>query len=106
MEKMDCTVKDVLIKRDLSKMEISLIGNLVDTLHHDIKMIHRDMKPSNIGTQLDTEGKITELKFLDCQKVRSLNGYSQRKIKRSISRDWKTFYKHMKKNVKYDRKRK
>jgi hypothetical protein len=75
MEKADCSLKDIYLKRNLKTDEDSIIETLIDTLHKTHKMTHGDMKPSNIGVYLDETGEIIKCCFFDCQKVKDIFSY-------------------------------
>ena len=99
MEKMDCSVKDILLKRNLKKEEQYLIDDLIDTAHHKFKIFHGDMKPSNIGVYLDSRGYIKKCVFLDCAKVRNLKKYDKPTARRMIVHDNYIYDKHIDKNT-------
>lgn len=75
MEKIDCSLKDVCLKRKQSSLshllnchENRVIIQLIDDLHHQ-GMIHGDLKPSNIGITFDPNGQIKRACFFDCSKI-------------------------------------
>ena len=92
MEKMDGSVKDVLLKRSLTTSEDNLIEALINKMHQK-GVTHGDLKPSNIGVFLN-DGQIIECKVLDTQKVR----IRAKKIQKAIDHDWATYRKHYKQN--------
>ena len=99
MERMDCSVKDILLKRNLKREEQNLIDDLIDIAHHKYKVFHGDMKPSNIGVYLDSRGYIRECIFLDCAKVRNLKKYDKNVARRMVIHDNHVYDKHIDKNT-------
>lgn len=91
MEKMDKTVKDVLLKRDLSSKETNKILENIDLLHK-LDVCHGDCKPSNIGVKLKN-GEINKIRFLDLAKCRKISS------NKDVDRDIKTFWQHLKSNT-------
>lgn len=69
MEKIDCSLKDVCLKRKqtplLSCHEKRVITQLIDDLHQH-EMIHGDLKPSNIGVTFGSNDQIKSACFFDC----------------------------------------
>ena len=51
MELMDCSLKDILLRRPLSDMEQNMIKETIDKMHN-MGIIHGDLKPSNLGVSL------------------------------------------------------
>ncbi|AYV82784.1 MAG: hypothetical protein Hyperionvirus2_152 [Hyperionvirus sp.] len=99
MRKMDCTVKDILVRRDLDRGEVDEIERTIERMHKK-GVVHNDLKPSNIGVVLGKSGGIRKCYFLDCQKVR----FGGDQFRKSVKRDWATFYRHWDKNRYDDRK--
>lgn len=103
MARTDCSLKDVLLKKDLSDSEMKLVKKAIEKLHsHGIT--HGDCKPSNIGVYLDALGRVESCVFFDCQKVRHVKDLSSREAEKYRERDFKAFKKHVKKNTEIDRK--
>ncbi len=100
MEKMDCSVKDILLKRDLNHQEFNIIKQTIDTMHKTHGMVHRDMKPSNIGVNLCGLGQIKKCLIFDCQKVANKTNFTSSQFNHLIERDWDIFHKHVKMNSK------
>jgi len=94
MEKLDCSLKQLIKKRSIGHDEEKIIFKMINQLH-SYKIIHGDLKPSNIGVNLDSNGKIIFCCFLDCQKVKR-NCYN---INNYIKRDWHNYYEHKKNNM-------
>lgn len=70
MERLDGSIKDILIQRSLYTAEAKIATRLIKKLHRDHNIIHGDLKPSNVGIILDANDRIVKCLFLDCQKVR------------------------------------
>lgn len=101
MERLDCSVKDILIKRALTDAENKLVKKTINSLHEEHKMVHRDMKPSNLGAYLDTNGMIRRCYVFDCQKMlRSDHCESKRQFDHLVKKDWDIYHKHVKLNRK------
>lgn len=99
MKKLDCSLKDIFKKRNIDEKEDKLIKNMVNKMHIEKKIVHGDMKPSNIAVNLDSAGKIKECYFIDCQKVKSKDKkINDKKFAELIKKDWDSFEKHKKKN--------
>lgn len=96
MERMHCTVKEVLLKRDLKQKEIDKILYTIK-LMHELNICHGDCKPSNIGVMLNEKGIVHKIRFLDLAKGYSTSSSKARK------HDIETFWEHVKKNVEIDR---
>lgn len=87
MERLDCSIKQILIKRELTHHEHDIVNKLIDKLHNKHEIVHGDMKPSNIGVYLNEKGEIKECYFFDCQKVKYKKDYDISTFKRLIDRD-------------------
>jgi tRNA A-37 threonylcarbamoyl transferase component Bud32 len=98
MEKLDGSIKDILLRRSLSSSEAKIALNLIKSLHRDHHLVHGDLKPSNVGVRLDDNGKIKECLFIDCQKVKYRDDHSSDDFQRYIERDRYTFKSHYKQN--------
>lgn len=100
MKKMNCTVKDILLKRDLSENENIIINSLINRLHQTHEIVHRDLKPANIGVFLDSNGWILKCLFLDCCNVRFKSDVSPLEFSRLVKQDWNKYELHTHKNIK------
>lgn len=92
MEYFPETVKSILLKRDLTSDELKRVKQAIKDFHSK-GMCHRDMKPSNIGVTLDSQGKIDRVRFIDLAKAHEI------KHKDEIKRDLDTFERHAKDNT-------
>lgn len=92
MERMTCTVKDILLERDLSKSEMRRIKSKIAKLH-DNGIKHGDMKPSNVGVHLTSSGSIRHIRIIDWAKGEYT---SDEEI---FARDIRTFAAHVEKNI-------
>jgi tRNA A-37 threonylcarbamoyl transferase component Bud32 len=92
MEYLPTTVKGVLLKRNLSAVEMTTIERLINQLHQQ-GVCHGDLKPSNIGIRIGSNGQIDHLRLLDWAKGEVTSDRKRRK------RDRDTFKKHVKKNI-------
>lgn len=101
MERADCSVKDVILKRDVTRAERKLVGELIAGMHRR-GITHGDCKPSNIVVWLAQGGTIERARFVDGQKVREPDDHS-RSGKDSLAarkkRDLAVFAKHVRKNM-------
>ena len=96
MEKYDCSLKDIIVKRKLTHTEKTMVDGLIQKLHN-VGFIHGDMKPSNMGVRL-SEKRIKSLCFFDCSKVKDLENFSEEDRKKLIQKDYAFFKKHKKQN--------
>lgn len=96
MEKYDCSLKDIIVKRKLSYDEESMVDKMIEKLHN-MGYVHGDLKPSNMGVRL-SEKNIRSLCFFDCSKVKKLDGFSEGDKKKLIQKDYTFFEKHKKQN--------
>lgn len=94
MERLDGSLKQILIKRDLNQHEHTLVNQLIDTLHNKHEIVHGDMKPSNIGVYLNSKGEIKKCLFFDCQKVKYKRHYEQFTFHKLIERDNSVYRDH------------
>lgn len=92
MERMTMTVKDILLHRDLSSDELNYIRSKIRKLHHN-HIKHGDLKPSNIGVNLNKSGYIKHIRMIDWAK----GEYTDDKNK--FKRDIRTFKSHIRKNI-------
>jgi serine/threonine protein kinase len=98
MEKVDCSLKDIYLKRDLHHDEDKIIKGLIDRLHDEHGIIHGDLKPSNIGVYLDANGHIINACFFDCQKIKHKDDYTPEQFKKMAEREADNYKKHIVKN--------
>ncbi|ARF12513.1 hypothetical protein Klosneuvirus_6_75 [Klosneuvirus KNV1] len=87
MERLDCSIKQILMKRELTHKEHELVNNLIDKLHNKHEIVHGDMKPSNIGVYLNEKGEIKECYFFDCQKVKYKKDYDSGIFRQLVTHD-------------------
>ena len=99
MERMDSSVKDVILKRDLTKDDLKVIFKVIDRMHNKCGIVHGDMKPSNIGVNLDREGRIIKCLLFDCQKVKFKTNLTESKFAKRVKRDHSTFHSHVASNT-------
>lgn len=94
MEKVDCSVKDVLLKRSLEQSEEKIINQLINYLHNQYGSVHGDLKPNNIGVYLNKNRVIERACFFDCQKIKHKEKYSPLEFQKLIEKDWKIYCKY------------
>jgi hypothetical protein len=99
MEKGDCSVKDLLLKRSLMSNEESTIKRAINRLHNEYGIIHGDLKPSNIVVSLDSNGYIARCMITDCQKIKYGGRYDDYTLQRMIDNDWGKYNMHVEKNT-------
>lgn len=87
MERLDCSIKQILAKRELTHREHDIVNKLIEKLHHKYEIVHGDMKPSNIGVYLNEKGEIKECYFFDCQKVKYSKNYDTGTFKHLVTHD-------------------
>lgn len=102
MEKLDCSVKDILLKRLLSYNEKEIVKKMIEKLH--TIAVHSDLKPSNIGVKLDKNGKIERACVFDCAKIKKYNSYKNSMTGLEIYNKMKehsliTYENHTRKNI-------
>jgi len=105
MERVDCSLKDIYMRRPLTSSENKTVEKLIDKLHEKHGLAHGDMKPSNIGAYLDKNGYIIKCCFFDCQKIRHKEKCGSRKFQQLVERDWDVYERHIIKNREKDSKR-
>ena len=101
-EKGECTVKDLILKKAWHVEDHRIIYKLIDSLHKN-QIIHRDLKPSNIVVWFSKEEqkkRITKAKFIDFQKVRTMQDLGEKEFKKKLKKELPHFREHVKKNKK------
>ena len=98
MDKVDCSVKQVLLNRSLTEEEEKNISKLIYKLHSN-NITHGDLKPSNIGVYLNSKGIINKCMFLDCPRVKQWENCDKQDLQRKIDNEMKYYKKHIKKNI-------
>jgi hypothetical protein len=98
MERVDCSLKDIYLKRELHSHERHIVCDLIDTLHFKHGILHGDLKPSNMGVYLDSDGLIKKGCFFDCQKIKFLQDCDPTDFKHRAEREATNFKKHIEKN--------
>lgn len=97
MNKMNSSLKNILIKRNLNMNESYIIKSFINRMHNK-GIIHGDLKPSNIGVSLNSKGKIVGCKVFDAQKVRQIEDTSTEEFKRFVNRDREMYHRHYEQN--------
>ncbi len=92
MEYLSMTVKDILLRRDLTRDEYDFIMTHIHKLHNN-KIKHGDMKPSNMGCNLDKSGDIIYLRMIDWAKGEYTSDISR------LEKDIRNFHKHIERNT-------
>jgi tRNA A-37 threonylcarbamoyl transferase component Bud32 len=92
MEQMTCTLKDIILRRDLEKNERNRVLIKINTLHN-YGVTHGDLKPSNVGIICDRYDNIKHIRFIDWAKGEYTNNTDL------FTRDIRTFKNHIKKNI-------
>jgi len=100
MEKIDCSLKDIYLKRELHHDEDQIIKNLINRLHNEYGIIHGDLKPSNIGVYLGPNGHVINACFFDCQKIKHRDYYTAQKFEKMAEHEANNYKKHIIKNLK------
>jgi len=95
MEKVDCSLKDIYLRRDLNPVEGTIISKLIDQMHEKYGIIHGDLKPSNIGVYLNSSRQIINACLFDCQKIRHRENMTPNNFNRSAQREALNFKKHI-----------
>lgn len=98
-QKVDCSIKDIILRRNLTKNELLMTDDFRNKMHNKYGIIHGDFKPSNMGALLDSRGKIKKLYVFDCQKIKLIKNLSSSDAKYYVNRDTKTFKKHIIRNI-------
>lgn len=96
MERLHCSLKDILLKRDLGVEEEKIIKSTIDKMHKLV--IHGDLKPSNIGLRLNDKNEVEQCLVFDCQKAKYSKDLSHKDLNSLIERDWKNYLRHVEKN--------
>ena len=95
MEKVDCSLKDIYLKRELDVDEGKIIKDIINRMHDVHGIIHGDLKPSNVGVYLDKQGHIKNACLFDCQKNRHRENMTADNFRRSANRESMNFKKHI-----------
>ena len=98
MDRADCSLKDIILKRNLHRSEKKIVKNMIHKMHNNYDIVHGDLKPSNIGVYLSCN-KIKSCVVFDCQKIKYKKDYKY-EFKSRIDRDLANYKKHVKKNKK------
>ena len=93
MEKVDCSLKEILSQRGLEKSEEEIINQTINQMHQSYGSVHGDLQPTNIGVYLNSVGQINRVCFFDCQKVKHKEKYSHREFQKLVEKDWKMYRK-------------
>lgn len=94
MERLDCSIKQILMERELNHKEHEIVDKLIDKMHNKHEIVHGDMKPSNIGVYLNEKGEIKECYFFDCQKVKYKKDYDSGTFKQLAEHDDRVYRDH------------
>ena len=92
MERLEVSVKEIILRRDLSPDEMALAAKGAISRLHRAGFKHGDMKPSNIGARIGPDGRIASVCMIDWAK-------GGRGDDVSFRRDRENFLKHVRKNV-------
>lgn len=104
-QRVDCSIKDILLKRNLTNNELRMIDDFRSKMHNKYGIIHADFKPSNTGVFLDEKGQIKKIYVFDCQKIKYIKQLSSSDAKYYIKKDIAHFKMHTDKNIKERRKK-
>lgn len=99
MERAEGTVKDVLVRRDLHRAEKKLIKAFIEQVH-GANVAHRDFKPSNACAWYDSNGIITRVRLIDCQKIQYKDDVGSKAFKKMVRDDLDTYKRHVVRNIK------
>ncbi|AYV76393.1 MAG: protein kinase [Terrestrivirus sp.] len=99
MEKIDCSVKQILIERSTNHEENKFIDNAIRKLHNEYGIVHGDLKPSNIGIILNNNGTVKKCVFFDCPKIKYQKDYEKKEFNKLKEKDIKNYKKHVIKNL-------
>lgn len=98
MELVDCSLKDILLKRNLQHNEEIVITDMIKKMHNVHNIVHGDLKPSNIGVYLNRHDHIYKCCLFDCQKIKHKDKFPI-SFHRMVQRDLTNFKKHLDKNT-------
>lgn len=93
MNKFKCTLKSVLLRRKLQRIEKKIVKNMINSIHIQLEMTHGDLKPSNIGVELDNNDTIIKSYVIDCDKVVFKKDCSLGQFNKLIEYDWHVYKK-------------
>jgi len=99
MEKVDCSLKDLYLKRELDPHECKIIKDLIEQMHEKHEIIHGDLKPSNVGVYLDKNGLVVDACLFDCQKIRHKDSMTPNDFNKYAIRETTNFQKHIIMNI-------
>lgn len=95
MEKVDCSLKDIYLHRDLHHDEHKIIKSLINDLHEKHGIIHGDLKPSNIGVYIGSNSRIVRACFFDCQKIKHRKDCTPEQFTKLAEREAENYRKHI-----------
>lgn len=95
MQKVEATIKDILLKRKLTSKEEYIIEKTINKFHYKYGMIHNDLKPANIGVFMDSKFLIKQCVFIDCDKLKKIVQEPEL-VKNQILKEWKHYNDHVK----------
>lgn len=99
MERKQCSVKDILLKRELKISEMNIIENIISKLHNECHFVHNDLKPSNICVSLNEMNEIEKCVFIDVGKLENLEEiHDDEEVKSMIQHDLNNYKSHTIKN--------
>lgn len=99
MKRLDGSLKDIFLQRQLTSRETTLVDTLITQLHQKHQILHGDLKPSNIGVSLNSVHQIESVQFFDCQKVRKKLDMSTEEFNTRAEREKQNFNNHIIKNI-------
>lgn len=91
MELMDCSMKDIIVKRDFTENEEKIIKKLINKMHRKYECVHRDLKPSNICGLLDSNGEVYKVKLIDFQSMASIGKIGKSEFNSCVKNDWENY---------------
>lgn len=97
MDKVDCSLKQIILRRSLTNNEENIVKNLIYNLNSRL-ITHGDLKPSNIGVYLNKYSYIKRCVFLDLSSVKQYNK-KNKSFKKRVKHDLKNYVEHIQKNI-------